>query len=97
MLDSGLMRALQQVSRALMMGLVQLYRYSLGLIMAKRCRFYPSCSEYAMGALRVYPPHKAAWLTIRRLAKCHPFHAGGFDPVPEACHHSETPKIERHP
>ncbi|MGH8901380.1 MAG: membrane protein insertion efficiency factor YidD [Egibacteraceae bacterium] len=48
-----------------------------------RCRFYPSCSAYAIEALERHGPIRGAWLTVRRLARCHPFHAGGIDAVPD--------------
>jgi putative membrane protein insertion efficiency factor len=46
------------------------------------CRFHPSCSVYAMGAIGVHGPFKGLWLALRRLTRCHPFTAGGLDPVP---------------
>jgi len=48
-----------------------------------RCRFSPSCSEYALEALRVHGAGRGSWLAVRRLSRCHPWHAGGFDAVPE--------------
>lgn len=45
------------------------------------CRFYPTCSAYALEALEKYGAKKGGWLALKRLAKCHPFHAGGYDPV----------------
>ncbi|MDR1665684.1 MAG: membrane protein insertion efficiency factor YidD [Puniceicoccales bacterium] len=47
-----------------------------------RCRFTPPCSQYARQSLAVYGPRKAFWLTLKRLAKCHPWQAGGYDPIP---------------
>lgn len=49
------------------------------------CRFYPSCSCYAVEALETQPFHRALWLIVRRVARCHPFHPGGYDPVPGTC------------
>jgi hypothetical protein len=48
------------------------------------CRFYPSCSAYAVGAVRAHGPARGSWLMVRRLVRCHPWNPGGFDPVPPA-------------
>lgn len=58
------------------------YRWCISPLLGNRCRFYPSCSEYALTALENYGILRGAWLMLQRLARCHPFHAGGFDPVP---------------
>jgi putative membrane protein insertion efficiency factor len=52
------------------------------LILLPRCRFYPSCSQYALDALKIYPSYSAVWLIVKRLLKCHPWHSGGMDEVP---------------
>ncbi|MBI3736432.1 membrane protein insertion efficiency factor YidD [Candidatus Sumerlaeota bacterium] len=59
------------------------------------CRFYPSCSVYAVDAIEKHPLPKASWLIMRRVCRCHPFHAGGYDPVPDPhgngpCPHEPT-------
>ncbi len=54
------------------------------------CRFFPSCSEYAAESLRAHGALGGGWLALRRLARCHPWHPGGFDPVPPATHRRPT-------
>jgi putative membrane protein insertion efficiency factor len=61
---------------------VRLYRRYLSPALAPHCRYSPSCSGYAIEALTVHGPLRGSWLAVRRVARCHPFHAGGFDPVP---------------
>lgn len=57
------------------------YRYVLSPWIGNQCRFYPTCSHYAEDAISTYGVTKGSYLTLRRLLKCHPWHAGGFDPV----------------
>ena len=59
------------------------YRYGLSPLLGPRCRFYPSCSVYALDALEHHGAVRGAWLSLRRIARCHPWHEGGYDPVPE--------------
>lgn len=58
------------------------YRYLLSPVLPPACRFLPSCSDYALEALRVHGPVTGLWLTARRLARCHPLGGWGIDPVP---------------
>jgi putative membrane protein insertion efficiency factor len=62
--------------------LVRSYRYSLSPFLGMHCRFHPSCSAYALEALERHGAARGGWLVIRRLARCHPWHPGGYDPVP---------------
>ena len=62
---------------------IKAYRYGVSPMIGKQCRFYPSCSAYAEESFSRFGFVKGAWLTGRRLIKCHPWHDGGFDPVPE--------------
>lgn len=59
------------------------YRYAISPMLGCHCRFYPSCSEYALEALNTHGAAKGSYLTLRRLLKCHPLHPGGYDPVPD--------------
>jgi uncharacterized protein len=83
---------LARVLRMLLLG----YRYLLSPLLGPRCRFYPSCSAYALEALDSHGALKGAWLATKRVGRCHPWHPGGYDPVPERhdadCHlHSKSP------
>lgn len=82
---SGLRRVLRRLDRTLVSGwifLLRVYRALLSPLFAGSCRFEPSCSQYAEEAMRRHGSLRGMWLTVRRLARCQPFHAGGHDPVP---------------
>ncbi|MEX2324574.1 MAG: membrane protein insertion efficiency factor YidD [Nitriliruptoraceae bacterium] len=66
---------------ALLAGLVRLYQWT-AVVRSPRCRFYPSCSAYALEALRTHGAGKGLWLSIRRVGRCHPWNPGGVDRVP---------------
>lgn len=68
----------------LLVVLVRLYQRLIGPGLPKVCRFHPSCSCYAVTALERHGALRGSWLTVRRLARCHPFHPGGVDDVPDA-------------
>jgi putative membrane protein insertion efficiency factor len=68
--------------RPVLIFLVKSYRWLLSPLIGPTCRFYPSCSAYSLEALQRFGAMKGTWLTLRRLARCHPWHPGGFDPVP---------------
>jgi hypothetical protein len=61
--------------------LIKVYKYAVSPVLPSSCRFYPSCSEYAIDALEKYGPWRGSWLTLKRIARCHPLSAGGHDPV----------------
>jgi hypothetical protein len=66
----------------LLLAVIRGYRYLLSPWWGNQCRFTPTCSEYAMQALEHHGALRGSWLALRRLSKCHPWHAGGFDPAP---------------
>lgn len=65
-----------------LIGLVRVYQYTLSPLLGQVCRYYPSCSHYAVEALDRHGAIKGSWLTVRRLARCHPWAPGGVDHVP---------------
>ncbi|MDY7087524.1 MAG: membrane protein insertion efficiency factor YidD [Actinomycetota bacterium] len=67
--------------------MVVAYRRYVSPVLPARCRFYPSCSAYAQEALSRHGAVKGTGLTVWRLLRCHPFHPGGYDPVPDAIRH----------
>ncbi|NML33317.1 membrane protein insertion efficiency factor YidD [Paraburkholderia antibiotica] len=71
----------------LLVMLVRGYQLFVGPMLGPRCRFRPTCSQYAIDALRSHGALKGSWLTLRRLGRCHPLHPGGYDPVQPCCSH----------
>jgi uncharacterized protein len=70
------------VAARLLVVLLTGYRRYVSPLLGQRCRFYPSCSAYALEAVQVHGAVRGSWLAARRLSRCHPFHPGGLDPVP---------------
>lgn len=66
----------------LIIGLIRIYQLTLSPMLGARCRFHPSCSAYALQAVRVHGPAKGTLLAALRLGRCHPWHPGGLDPIP---------------
>ncbi len=62
--------------------LIRVYQETFSRVLPPSCRFTPSCSQYGLEAIRKYGTFKGGWLTIKRIARCHPFNPGGYDPVP---------------
>ena len=69
--------------KALPILLIKLYRYAFSPYLGNHCRFSPSCSCYAEQAFTRYGIIKGGWLSLRRIARCHPWHPGGLDPLPD--------------
>ena len=61
---------------------IKFYQYFISPLTGQNCRYHPTCSAYALEAVEKYGSFKGITLAVKRVARCHPFHAGGFDPVP---------------
>jgi uncharacterized protein len=75
-------RTAPSAATRLLMLIVAGYRRRVSPLLMPRCRFAPSCSEYALQALAEHGALRGGWLAVRRIVRCHPFHPGGYDPVP---------------
>ena len=78
----GPVNPIAAASRWCLIALVRLYQHTLGAVLPDACRFTPTCSVYFIEAVRRHGAIKGAWLGVRRLLRCHPYCAGGHDPVP---------------
>ena len=78
-----MLKALGRLLAWPLLGLVALYRVAISPWLGANCRFEPSCSAYAMEALRVHGAFRGTWLTAKRIGRCHPWGGSGYDPVPE--------------
>ncbi|MDE5612771.1 MAG: membrane protein insertion efficiency factor YidD [Odoribacter sp.] len=76
------MRYLKQLFGRLLVLLVKFYQYGISPLKPPTCRYVPTCSQYALEAIRKYGPFKGSWLAIKRLLRCHPWGGSGYDPVP---------------
>lgn len=68
--------------RTIFIGFIKGYRFFVSPLKGPCCRFVPTCSEYALEAVKKYGALKGSYLAVKRICKCHPFHRGGYDPVP---------------
>ena len=68
--------------KSLLIGLIRVYQYAISPLMGRSCRYVPTCSEYTVEAIRKHGAIKGGWLGVKRVCRCHPWHPGGYDPVP---------------
>ncbi len=73
-----------QIWRNLLVAPIRFYRLFISPVLPPACRFYPSCSAYALEAILLHGLLKGGWLTLKRLARCHPWGGSGYDPVPRS-------------
>ena len=88
--DGQLAQARPSAAARVLMALITGYRRFISPLLGARCRFAPSCSAYALEAVREHGALRGTWLAARRIGRCHPFNPGGFDPVPPALHGRRT-------
>jgi len=69
--------------KTIMIALIRGYQKFISPLPPPSCRFYPTCSQYGIEAVKTHGALKGGWLTLKRILKCHPFHPGGVDPVPD--------------
>jgi putative membrane protein insertion efficiency factor len=77
------MKFIGSIPSALIVGLARLYQLLVSPVIPQTCRFHPTCSGYAIEAVRTHGALRGGWLALRRIVRCHPWSAGGYDPVPE--------------
>jgi len=68
--------------KRLLLLLIRFYRATISPLFLPHCRYYPTCSAYALEAVTRYGAWRGGWMALRRILRCHPFHRGGYDPVP---------------
>lgn len=68
--------------KRVLIGLLRLYQILFRPLLGANCRFYPSCSDYAREAIERHGTLAGTWLAVKRIGRCHPYHPGGYDPVP---------------
>lgn len=73
--------------RKIVIGLIRFYQYGISPYLPPHCRYTPSCSTYAVEAIGRFGIFRGGWMALRRIGRCHPWHEGGYDPLPEADQH----------
>ncbi|MDH6354783.1 putative membrane protein insertion efficiency factor [Dysgonomonas sp. PH5-45] len=73
---------MKKILSKILLGLVYFYKYSISPLLPAACRYTPTCSEYAVEAIKKHGPFKGGWLAVKRIARCNPWGGHGYDPVP---------------
>jgi hypothetical protein len=68
--------------KQMLLALIRGYQYAISPLLGRNCRYFPTCSEYAAEAVTKYGAIRGGWLGVKRVCRCHPWHPGGYDPVP---------------
>jgi len=76
--------------RIILITLIKTYRYAISPFLVPACRYTPSCSCYAQESIALHGVWRGSWLALKRIVRCHPWHEGGYDPVPGSCHLHHT-------
>ncbi|QDU57671.1 membrane protein insertion efficiency factor YidD [Aeoliella mucimassa] len=74
------LRLLAQLPSMILIGMVRFYQLGISPLLGKNCRFQPTCSEYFIQSVRKYGPLRGSWRGVKRIARCHPWNPGGYDP-----------------
>ncbi|AOV07031.1 membrane protein insertion efficiency factor YidD [Sporosarcina ureilytica] len=69
--------------KKILLSIIKFYQKAISPLTPPTCRFHPTCSQYGFEAIETHGALKGSWLAVRRISKCHPFHEGGYDPVPD--------------
>ena len=69
--------------RKILIGIIRIYQYGISPYLPPHCRYTPTCSAYAVEAINEFGIFRGGWMALKRLGRCHPWHEGGYDPIPE--------------
>ncbi len=74
-------RSIKKLVAGIIISIIRIYQKAISPLIGKNCRFYPTCSEYSVLALKKYGPFKGSYLAVKRILRCNPFNEGGYDPL----------------
>jgi putative membrane protein insertion efficiency factor len=80
----------------ILLGVIKIYQIAISPFLGSNCRFYPTCSSYTKEAIEVHGPFKGGFLGLKRISKCHPYHDGGVDLVPDGLESKQEKEENRH-